>query len=74
MKKVVLHIGCTNVENNCYHVDLAGAVHNVVDLNLSDYATSIDYIPIGLQDSVLLTDVAYNRFYVDNEHVFVVAP
>lgn len=71
---VVLHIGCTNVENNCYNVDLAGAVHNVVDLNLSDYATSIDYIPIGLQDSVLLTDVAYNRFYVDNEHVFVVAP
>ena len=71
---VVLHIGCTNVENNCYNVDLAGAVHNVVDLNLSDYATSIDYIPIGLQDSVLLTDVAYNRFYVDNEHIFVVAP
>ncbi len=29
---------------------------------------------MGIGDSVLLTDVAYNRFFIDSEYIFVVAP
>lgn len=69
-----LCIGCSNVENRYEVIDLAGAVHNVEPCKLSTYASNIDYLPIGSEDSVLLGDIYYHKFLVDEENIFIVAP
>ena len=62
------------MENFYKKVDLAAAIHNVKECKLGNYASAIDYIPMGIGDSVFLSDVAYHQFFIDSEYIFVVAP
>lgn len=67
---LTLLVGCTNtVSDVSGDVDIAGAMHELRPVKLSEIADNVVYVPLETNDSCLLTP--YNRVHVTEDYIIV---
>ncbi len=64
---------CSNGDKSSLpSIQIEEAVENLCDVNLTKYASKIDYIPLGLEDTVLLGSI--NSIFMDDNYLYIPSP
>ena len=67
---LILLLGCTNtVSETSGDIDIAGAMHELGPIKLSEIADNVVYVPLETNDSCLLTP--YNRVHVTEDYIII---